>query len=279
MATETTLNSAKAWSPDVSTFAPTEVVPEALILTTSTVAGAIEGDEPSLRVAFVDDADAQFTAEGNTIPEADPDLDEVLVHTGKITQLVRLSAEQYRQASTAQQISESVRRAIVRKANQAYLAQPVPTSPAVTPPPGLLNIAGILSGDAVTGDLDSLVDIVAELEGNDGTPTGIILDPTGWATLRKIKTATGAATSLLGAGTTDSDRRLLDLPVMVSNAMPAGTGLIVDRSAIVSAVGPLRVATSDQAYFTSDSVAVRATWRIGWNVVRPERIAKFTIGD
>jgi hypothetical protein len=46
----------------------------------------------------------------------------------------------------------------------------------------------------------------------------------------------------------------------------------------VSAVGPVNIATSDQHYFSSDSIALRATWRIGWNVVRPNRIGVFTVG-
>ena len=72
-------------------------------------------------------------------------------------------------------------------------------------------------------------------------------------------------------------RMLLDLPVTVSNAMTPNSGLVIDRSAIVSAVGPVNVATDESVYFTSDGVALRATWRIGWNLVRPNRIGKFTV--
>ena len=55
--------------PDIYTFAPTDAVPDALVLQCSTVAGEIDGDEPVMRVAYVDDDDAQFTAEGDGIPE------------------------------------------------------------------------------------------------------------------------------------------------------------------------------------------------------------------
>jgi HK97 family phage major capsid protein len=70
---------------------------------------------------------------------------------------------------------------------------------------------------------------------------------------------------------------LLSLPVLVNPAMPAHTGLVIDRTAVVSAVGPLVVATSTDRYFDSDSVALRATWRAGHAVVRPDRIGKFAI--
>ena len=46
--TATTINRAGAWRPDVYTFAPTDVVPDALILQCFTVAGEIEGDAPVL---------------------------------------------------------------------------------------------------------------------------------------------------------------------------------------------------------------------------------------
>ncbi|MBE1531145.1 phage major capsid protein [Actinomadura algeriensis] len=278
MAVHTTGTSAKAWAPDVTTFAPADAVPEALILQTSTVAGSVEGDAPAVRCAYVDDADAEFVAEGADIPESDPALSEVLVYTGKISQLVRLSREQFEQDGTEDRLAVSVGRAVTRRANTAYLTQAAPAVGETTPPAGILNITGITAGGAVTGNLDVLVDLLATLQGNDAEPSHIITDPTGWATLRKMKTdATDSNESLLGAGTTDATRMLLDLPVVVSPAMTAGTGLVVDRTAVVSAVGSVLVAVSEHVYFTADSIGLRCTWRIGWNVVRPERIGSFTI--
>lgn len=276
MSVRTTTNSDRAWAPDQHAFAPAAVIPDALILQTSTVAGKIEGDAPALRVAFVDDAAATFTAEGAAIDEADPTLDEVLVYTGKITQLVKISREQWNQEGTAGQLSESVRRAVVRKANEAYLAQPAPTSPAVTPPAGIVG-RGITIEASITNNLDPLIDLLSSLEGQNGTPSHIVMDPAGWAALRKIKTATGHATALLGAGTTDSERMLLDLPVIVNPAMPAGSGLVIDRTAIASAIGQVLVGSSEHAYFTSDSIALLATWRISWNLVHPDRIGNFKV--
>lgn len=277
MATETTRTSDKAWSPDVTAFAPSEAIPDALVLQTSTVVGRIEGDEPAVRVAYVDDATADFVAEAAVIPESDPALSEVLVHTGKVAQLVRLSREQYAQANTPQMLAESVRRAVTKRANLAYIAQATPTAPAVTPPAGLVNVGGIVEGDPVAADLDALVDLIATLESNGATPSHILVDPIGWASLRKFKTGTGSAQALLGAGTTDATKSLLDLPVMVTSALAGGTGLVIDRSAIVSAVGDVQLATSSDVYFASDSIGIRCTFRFGANVVRPERIGSFTV--
>lgn len=277
MATETTSTSAKAWAPDLHSFAADEVVPEALILQTSTVSGSVEGDAPAVRVAFVTDDEADFVAEGNPIPESDPELSEIVVHTGKVAQLVRLSREQWVQPGAEDPLSESVRRAVIKKANNAYLTQAAPTSPAVTPPAGLLNVAGIINGGPVATSLDKLIDLFATIETNGGTPTHILLSPTAWASLRKFKTATGSAANLLGAGTTDTLPLLLDVPVIVTPALTAGSGMVLDKGAIASAVGEVLVAQSEHAYFSSDSVALRCTWRFGANLVYPNRIGKFTV--
>lgn len=279
MSTITTPNSAEGWRPDVISIAPSEVIPDALILQTSTVAGHVEGDEPVVRVIHVKDDTAGFVAEGADIEEADPQLDETLVATGKIAQLVRISREQYTQHETAGLLSESVRRAIMKAANQAYIAQPAPTGSNNTPPPGLLNVTGIEDGGTLGDDLDALADAVAHIETNGGQATHIIAAPDVWAALRKVKTGTGSNASLLGAGTDDATPRLLGVPVITTPAVPQGDMIVVDKTAVVSAVGTIQIATSHDVYFTSDSVALRATWRFGQNITNPERLVKLTLDD
>ena len=276
--TETTTSAEYGWRPDTSTFAAADVVPDALILQCSTVAGQILGDTPALHVAYVDDAAADYVAEGQPIPEADPDLAEVVIYSSKISQLIRLSNELYGQPDTASQLSLSVSRAIVRKADAAFISQAAPTGGAHAPSAGMVNTAGIVNAGSVAGDLDALVDAVATLQGNGSTPSHIVVGPAGWAELRKLKqSSTANNVSLLGAGTTDATPMLLSLPVIVNRDVSALSGVVLDRSAVVSAVGPVNVAVDNSVFFTSDSVALRATWRIGFNVVRPDRIAKFTV--
>ena len=274
--TATTANSAAAWAPDLFTFAAADAVPEALYVQCTTVSGSIEGDQPSVRAAYVVDDEATFTAEGSPIDEAQPGLSEVLIHTSKVTQLVRLSNEQYRQAGTPAQLSQSVSRAITRRADIALVAEPAP-SPGVAPAAGLLNWPGIVDGGAVSESLDALVDLIAQLQVNLSTPTHVLLDPLGWAAFRKLKTGEAYNSTLLGAGTSDAQQLLFSLPVIVNVALPAYSGLVIDRNAIISAVGAVNIATSSDVYFDSDSVGLRATWRVGHAVVRPNRIGKFTV--
>lgn len=279
MTTIDTTAAAYPWRPDVQAFAPADVVPNALILQCANVVGTVQGDQPSVRVAYIDDAAATFVGEGDTIADNPPDLSEVVVYTGKISQLVKVTDEQFGQEGTARELATSVARSIVYKADQAFISQVAPVSPEVTPPAGLLNLSGIVNGGELETDLDVLADLIAELQGNLSNPSAIVVDPKGWAELRKLKLGTDFSASLLGAGTDDAQPRLLGIPVIVNRHVTAYSGLVIDRTAIAAAVGQVRIANSYDRYFDSDSVAVRATWRIGWNLVRPKRIGRFTIAS
>lgn len=142
---------------------------------------------------------------------------------------------------------------------------------------GLVNTGGVVEGDDVSGSLDALVDLIAQLQDDLAVPSHILLDPLGWAELRKLKTGSAFNSSLLGAGTSDAVPMLLSLPVIVDPAVPDYSGVVVDQRAIVSAVGQVKVATSEHQYFSSDSVLLRATWRFGHVVVRPNRLGVFTV--
>ncbi len=275
--TATTTNSAAAWRPDLFVFEPADALPEAAILEHTTVAGRVEGDAVSTRVAYVADDTAEFVAEGAEIDEGEPGLNEAQVWTSKIAQLVRLSREQYSQAGTDTELARSVARAMTAKADNAFLAQAAPTSPAVAPVAGLLNVAGLSSQTAVGGSLDKLIDLEAAVRAAGANPTAWIMSPDSWAILRKMKTGTDYNSTLLGAGTDNAEPRLLSIPVFVNAQMPTKRGLLVDKAAIISAVGPLEIATDSSRYFSSDSIAVRATWRTGHVLPRPARIGAFTL--
>lgn len=274
--TSTTVNSAAAWRPDLFTYEPETVLAGAAIMAHTTNGGAIQGDQPVVRVAYVHDDTAEFYDEGATIDEGQPGLSEALVITRKFAQLIRISREQYSQHGTPEHLAYSVNRAMILKADAAFLAQPHPVSPATAPAPGLAGWTGLVSG-IVGDDLDALVDLDATVRANLASPSAFIVSPTAWAELRKLKTGSTFNSTLLGAGTEDAPPMLLSVPVVVNPLMPDRTGLLIDRNAVISAVSPLTVATSADQYFTSDSIAVRATWRTGHTVTRPERLGVFAL--
>lgn len=93
----------------------------------------------------------------------------------------------------------------------------------------------------------------------------------------KLKTATGSAQSLVGAGTDAPERQLLSVLVTVDRDVTAGSLVVLDKSAVLSAYGNLLVARSEDFYFSSDSVAIRATWRFGAVVADAARVVTIDV--
>ncbi|WP_313566542.1 phage major capsid protein [Mobilicoccus sp.] len=263
MAVETTLTSAKAWHPDVTAILPSEIIPTALVLTTSTVAGNVEGDEPAVRVPFVRSfGPVGFVDEGQPIPESDGVLDEVVVRTGKVAALTTVSREMTMQPTGTTMITDAMTHEIIRKADAAYLAN-------VSDPTGLLNTPKIVDGGTLAADATSgLIDALMSIESAGGKASVILASPDAWATTLK------GSTPLFERMTTAPEQMLYGVPVVVSSQMPAKTLLMFDRSAVLSSVGNVNVARSDDAAFNADAVMLRATFRFGWAVAHPERVVK-----
>lgn len=269
MSVYTTPIAAKAWAPDTTrALDALTVVPDALVLAVTNHIGNIEGDEPSVRLPYVKDGfDAAIVPEGTEIPEAAGELAEVVVQTVKVANLARFSREMLAQPNAAETIAASMKRGLIRRANATFLNN-------TGTPAGLLS--NVTDGGALGDSLDSLTDALVGIEAAGGKATHLLAAPDAWGTISKMKAGTGSTTPLLGAGVADTQRQVLGVPVVVTPDLPAGTVLAIDSDAVVSAYGQVQLARSDDAFFTSDSVAVRMTFRSGWAVVSPDRVVKLS---
>lgn len=257
-----TNNSPKAWAMDVQGVAPQSVIPQALVLQCTTKGGEVHGDAPVVRVPRIKILDAGFVPEGSNIPETDPELTEMLIKTGTVAELLKVSRDQLGQDSASALISHEMRRSLIFKADTAFLSQPAPVSPAEFPPAGLLAYA--TDAGPLSGDLDALIDAVSQIEAlPGGVATHILAHPAAYATLRQIKRSSGSNESLLGAGTQPGEKSLLGIPVLTTNALPSDGVLVLDKNYVVSAYTNVDLARSDDFYFNSISVALRASFRFG----------------
>ena len=127
-------------------------------------------------------------------------------------------------------------------------------------------------------DLDAVIDAVAAIEDASGQATHIAAAA---VVGRPVQVQAGHNTnvSLVGAGTTAPSRTLVSVPVLVSNSVPDGTMLVLDRYTILSVYGSVMLATSQEFYFDSDSIGVRATWRFGQKIANPDRVIKLTVAS
>src|SRR5699024_10033455 len=191
----------------------------------------------------------------------------------KVATVSKFSREQLSQPEVPEIVLHSLKRSVSTYANNAFI-----TNADTDYPLGLLEQAHH-DGGAVDANLDALVDARAHIQTAGGNPTLILASPSSWAALSKLKTADTSNQTLLGAGTEAGDMSILGVPVVVSPALPDTSLVMLDRSAALSAVGQVAIARSDDAFFASDIVAVRATLRVGWKVMHSDRIVALTAGD
>lgn len=255
--------------PDVQGFSPSDIVPDALVLTAATPAAVLDGDGPRARIPYVpDDVAAALVPEGTDIAETDPEISELVVATKKVAVLSVLSREAYHAQGIQELITNSLRRSIQQKADAVFLAN-------TTDPTGLVNTTGMVTG-TITSSLDPVIDTLATLEANGGSPTHVLAAPDAWAALQKIKTTSGTSV-LVTDPATPTGRSLFGLPVIVNKFVPTGTLLVTDRNEILSVAGQVLAANSTERYFETDSVALRVTFRFGFGVIHSDRLAKLTI--
>lgn len=275
MTTPVTTAVGEGWAPSVvSTFDPDDKLKEALITQCTSWAGSVDGDAPSVLVPYVaTDPTAGIVAEAGSMTPNEGSYSQIVINTAKIAVVTRMSSELTGQAKAAERIANSIRRAVIAKADDYFLNVDTTTK-------GLFKITGIDSTGTLGGEDGNLMDAydaVGAIEDDGGTATHWLINPADWAELCKIPERADSNKSLLADVHNAAARTLAGVPVIVHAAVTAGTAMVLDRSEVVSAYGELELARSDEAFFTSDAVALRATWRVGWKVVRTARLRKLTV--
>lgn len=262
-------DSKKSLYPD-ATFVPAEIVPDALPLLVGTQGGSVEGDAPVVRVPYVkDEPDAKFVAEGEGAEFSEPTFDELLVNTRKLIVLSRQSREASESPVAADLLATSMGNALIRKANNVFIN-------GTEPDDGLATITEVTEAGKLGKDLDVLVDAITGIEVAGGTATDIITDPVTWSTIVKMKAATGSNLPLIGSPAEIANRTLYGCAVHVSADVAPKTMLVLDKAAVIVAAGEIQVAVSPDVFFKEDVIARRVTWRLGWGVTNPKRLARIT---
>lgn len=256
------------------TFYPAQqITPDALIFSQTSVGGSISGDGPVARIPYIKDGlDAAIVAEGTRITETDPDLSEMYVHTHKIAVLTPISNEAAEYTQTTSLIQAGMVKAITGKADRLLLQGDQGDIKGLALTPDMIDAGDI---NETTG-LTPLLDAIGKVGDNGGSPTGIIMGYGTWASLLKLNDKNNRpliATDVANSPTP----AIYGIPIILNMQTPAGTILLNDSSQVLSAVSQAAIASSDQAYFANDSIALRVTMRLGFGVLRPNRLARLTV--
>lgn len=258
-------------------FPSTDAIPDALVHSQSRVSAVIEGDSPALHVPYIaTQSTAQIVKEGDAIPEGGASASEMIVYTRKVASIETITNEAKSSEQMTQMLTASLNTAIMDKANAVFLQNPKPDG-SETSPTGLFNLDNVNAG-TLTGSLDAIVEGIAAISSKGGTPTSIIMNHGTWAKLLLLKYTDGRP--MIAPSVADSPTPMLyGLPVVLTKATPDSKLLINDANEVISAVGSVNLNGSEDAEFSKDKYMLRGTFRLGWGVIHPDRLAVITVTE
>lgn len=224
-------------------------------------------------------ATAAAVAEGGLKPESSITYTPVDVEATKIAHRIRVTDEALVDIPAfVAVLQQDMVAGVIEAENAALLAATVVGAQTF---PGLLNVTGIQT--RVKG-LDTVLDALEQalldlrIGGSYIEPDGMVLHPTDWSRIRRVKDADGRY--LVGVDpTVAATPQLWNVPVVVTTAMPVGTALVgaFADSAVAYIRDPLTLDTDRSGDdFDRNKTSIRAEERIILTVPRPAGLVKVT---
>lgn len=232
----------------------------------------------SLQVPMLtEDVPVDFVHEGAELPQGEPVVNEATLTPKKIAAMTILSSElaEDSEPEAVNLIGQSIARSIRLKLDQAFLL----AASGGLPSPGVLTSGNYTDGGVLGDNLDGLSDAITTVEAAGGRADVIVMNPATWGRLSKLKVlATDSNQPLLGVdgGVNQAQQRtLFGVAVYVDHAVAADVIGVWDTSAVAVALRrDVKVESDTSVFFSSDSVAVRATLRCDWRTLDPARVVR-----
>ena len=242
----------------------------------------------SLRVPYLSaDVQAKFTQEGEEIDTSDATVDEIDCVPTKLAALSRISNELAADSSpfAAQVVGDSIARSMSRVIDAAWFSAATSNGPA-----GLESLVGQGAQTVpVVGsieDLDPFLEAQSLIEQAGGVCTSFAADARTVLALSKLRKFDGATESnepLLSSGdaTAPTRRVIAGTPIypVVAGVIPLGQVWAVDASKVLLVERAGATLEVDRSVgFTSDSVYIRSTMRIGMAFPHPASVVRILSG-
>ncbi|KAB1942290.1 phage major capsid protein [Brevibacterium linens] len=222
---------------------------------------------------LVSSSDPSWVGEGEEIPEANVEFDEVkLMPTDRksIKTIIRFTNELARQSVVGLDATLKARLVndVARKLDTALLTGDG-TNNSVT---GFINQAGVQKGVLDASDPDSLLDALAMAYAAEVEPSQWFMSGTDFNTLRKLKDADGKYL-VVSDVTAGAKYSLFGIPVEVTNKLPEGKAVLANMSevAVVRDVNA-DVKILDQTFASTDEQAIRVVTRYDLGLLHPEGV-------
>lgn len=194
------------------------------------VATVIQTNTHELRIPILAaDPIAAWTTEGAEIETSAPALAEVNLYFAKVAGLTSITREMANDSSPAAQsiAGDGLARDIARKIDAAFFGD------LEAPAPSGLGSITPTKVDGVLDSLDVFAEAIAAAKTQGASVTSFVVNPADALTVRKLKTATGAITPLLGPdATTVTGSQVFGIPMLESTDVPVGTAWAIDANAV-----------------------------------------------
>lgn len=263
--------------PNTSWLDAKDAVPEALILDTrvATQGPEIVGDFPTLHVPIaLADPTAVITKEAEVIAESEAAFSELVINTSKISLLTSMSNESLTSSDGADLLSQGASRSMANKADAVFLNG----DGANGTPKGISlydDLTKVNSTDITADGLYPILDAIAAVTDNGGTPTSLLMRYSTWAKLLKLKGSDNRPLISPDVQTMAAPV-LFGLPIILNRQVPADAVMVIDAANVIASVSQVSVATSDGALFAQDATALRMTQRIGFGLKFPNQCGLVT---
>jgi HK97 family phage major capsid protein len=191
------------------------------------------------------------------------------VQTRKLALLTSVSNEALTGGNGSDLLGEGVTRAMTNGADQIFLSNPGDNGE----PVGLALIPGqttIANADVETDGLSPILDAIAQVTDLGANVSSLLMRYSVWARLQALTAADGRP--IITPDVAQAANPLLfGKPVTLSPFVPADCILVNDSANLVASASEVGVATSTDALFEKDMTMMRATMRLGFGLVKPER--------
>jgi HK97 family phage major capsid protein len=228
---------------------------------------------------LVSGATVGFVGEGELIPEADVDFDEVRLMPSdrkSLKVLIRFTNELLRQSVIG--LDAALRARLVKDVSDKLDLALLTGDGADDSITGIINQADVQTGVLDVTDADSLLDAIALASAAEVTPNRWFINGSDFIALRKLKEAESSAKYLLESDVTSGPTyRLFGIPVTVTNKLAEGTAVLADTSQIAVArdLAP-SVALLSERFAEYDEQAIRVVTRYDLGLLHPEGVIVLT---
>ncbi len=242
------------------------------------VSTIIRTESHDFRIPVVtSDASVGWVAEGAEIGVSDPAVSEIVVTPKKVGGVVTISRELAEDSSpeAAQIVGDGLAREIAKALDSAFFGNTVTNGPS-----GLLSLTTSTATEAASSftTLDSFASAIFTAEGVGAQVDSFVTSPAEALGLATLKEQSGSTKPLLGSDPSLPGRRTVyGKPLLVSAAVGVKTAWAIPKDRVFLIIrSDSKVEVDRSVFFTKDSVAVKATMRVGIGFPHPLAIVKIT---